>query len=172
MTMSPRIMGQADSASKVAFTTLDEWYRGEVGGEALFLALAAVAADAGCAAKWRTLAALERATKERLEQSIRSLGGTLPDPSPDPDLARERVAALQGKAWPELMRWLEQIAADALEVMTRESVSLPASLNSTVAWVLDHERALLDFARHELAGDGVRSLARAHDMLSMTERAG
>ena len=56
------------------------------------------------------------------------------------------------------MHWLERIAADALEVMAREAGTLPAELATTSAWVLDHERALIDFARRELAGATTHSL--------------
>ena len=158
------------TAPSPAFKTLDEWYRGEVWGEAIFLALATEAADGAAAAKWRGLAALECATRERIGQSIRALGGTPPTIEPQPDLTPARIAELTATPWPDLMRWVERMAADALDVMTRDSAALPATIESTVTWVLDHERALLDFARHELAGDGMRSLDRADAMLAMTQR--
>ena len=150
----------------IALATLHEWYRGEVGGEALFLALDVVATDREQGAKWRTLAALECATKQLLASAIMQLDGQLPTSQPDPDLAPERVAALAGKSWPELMHWLERIAADALEVMTREAGTLPAELATTGAWVLDHERALIDFARRELAGATANSLDCTQAMLA------
>ena len=150
----------------IALATLHEWYRGEVGGEALFLALDVAATDRNQAAKWRTLAALECATKQLLASAIMQLDGQLPASQPDPDLAPDRVAALAGQSWPELMHWLERIAADALEVMTREAGTLPAELATTGAWVLDHERALIDFARRELAGATAHSLDCAQAMLA------
>jgi hypothetical protein len=90
----------------------------------------------------------------------------LPPSQPDPDLAPERVAALAGKSWPQLMHWLERIAADALDVMTREAGTLPPELATTSAWVLDHERALIDFARSELAGASAQSLDSTQAMLA------
>jgi hypothetical protein len=158
-------MTQAD-ARDIALSTLHEWYHGEVGGEALFLALNAAATDRNQGAKWRTLAALECATKELLASAITRLDGQLPPSQSDPDLAPERVAALAGKSWPQLMHWLERIAADALDVMTREAGALPPALASTSAWVLDHERALIDFARRELADDTAHSLDSAQAMLA------
>ena len=158
-------MTHAD-ARDIALSTLHEWYRGEVGGEALFLLLDAAATDRNHGVKWRTLAALECATKELLESAIRQLDGQLPPSEPDPDLAPERVAALAGKSWPQLMHWLERIAADALDVMTREAGALPPELATTSAWVLDHERALIEFARRELAGASARSLDSTQAMLA------
>ncbi len=158
-------MTHAD-ARDIALLTLHEWYRGEVGGEALFLLLGAAATDRNQGAKWRTLAALECATKELLASAIRQLDGQLPPSQPDPDLAPERVAALAGKSWPQLMHWLERIAADALDVMTREAGTLPPELATTSAWVLDHERALIEFARSELAGASAQSLDSTQAMLA------
>jgi hypothetical protein len=160
-------MDPASQASETTFATLREWYLGEVWGEAAFLALAGAARDDVSAEKWRGLAALEVATRERIGRSIRELGGTPPPIEPQPDLTASRVRELAGKPWPDLMRWVERMAAEALDVMTRESVSLPAQLAPTVTWALDHERALLEFARQELAGDGARSLDRAREMLVM-----
>jgi hypothetical protein len=162
-------MSQTTTAPSTAFKILDEWYRGEVWGEAAFLALAAEAGNGVAAAKWRVLAALECATRERIGASIRALDGIQPTIEPQPDLTPTRIAELTATPWPDLMRWVERMAADALDVMTRDAAALPATLEPTVTWVLDHERALLDFARHELSGDGMRSLDRAHDMLAMTE---
>jgi hypothetical protein len=157
------------SASSAAFRTLDDWYRGEVWGEAAFFALAGDTPDDANAAKWRRLAALERVTRERIGTAIRQLGGTPPAVEPQADLTRTRIAELAGTPWPDLMCWLERMAADALDAMTRDSHALPEELESTVTWVLDHERALLDFARHELAGDGARSLDRVRALLGTAE---
>ena len=150
----------------IALATLHEWYRGEIGGEALFLALDVAATDRNQGAKWRTLAALECATKDLLASAITQLDGRLPPPQPDPDLAPERIAALAGKSWPDVMRWLEHIAADALETMASEAGTLPAELATTSAWVLDHERALIEFARRELAGATAHSLDWARALLA------
>jgi hypothetical protein len=159
-------MNQAPQAPETTFATLREWYLGEVWGEAAFLALAGEARDDASAEKWRGLARLELATRELIGASIRALGGTPPPIEPQPDLTERRVRELAGKPWRELMQWLERMAAEALDVMTRESAALPAQLAPTVTWVLDHERALLEFAHHELAGDGARSLDRARAMLA------
>ena len=158
-------MDPASQASETTFATLREWYLGEVWGEAAFLALAGAARDDATAEKWRALAALELATRERIAASIRALGGTPPPIEPQPDLTANRVRELAGKPWSDLMQWVERMAAEALDVMTRESAELPALLAPTVTWVLDHERALIEFARREFAGDGTRSLDRTREML-------
>jgi len=51
-------------------------------------------------------------------------------------------------------------------VMAREAGTLPAELTTTSAWVLDHERALIDFARRELAGATAHSLDWPQAMLT------
>jgi hypothetical protein len=150
----------------LVLATLHDWYRGEVGGEALFLALAARASESARSQQWRTLAALEAATRARLGAAITGLGYTLPEQTPDPDLAPRRLAELADKSWPELMHWLAQIATDAYDVMAREAGALPVELAPVASWVLEHEEALVDFATRELACDAGDSLEHARRMLA------
>src|SRR5688572_32905680 len=87
-----RVNSRKATPEPIVLATLHDWYRGEVGGEHLFLALAARATDSARSRQWRTLAALEAATRARLAAAITGLGHPLPEQPPDPDLAPRRLA--------------------------------------------------------------------------------
>jgi hypothetical protein len=153
------------ATSRTPIAILVDWYRGEIGGEALFLTLAERSHDAKRAEQWRTLAALEAATRDRLGAALAGLGREPPSALPDPDLAPRRIAELSGLDWRELMRWLERIAIEAHDAMAVDARALPAALAPVADWVLEHERALIDFAIRELTGAD-DPLQHARSMLS------
>jgi hypothetical protein len=156
-------------AADPAFAILLEWYRGELGGEMLFAGLAAAAADPACAAKWNVLAELEHATGQRLAEAIVASGGrSLSAAGDQAHDAVARIDSLRGLGWPQLMTWLHGIAVDALESMTAEARSLPPQFASLVECVLAHERALVEFADRELAGDEPNALAAVRVLLEGT----
>jgi hypothetical protein len=150
---------------------LNGWYLGELGGAALFGQLARLS-DTETAPKWSALERVERRVAGRLAEILEARGVAVPHGDRVDERARERVAAIHGRGWPETMRWLRSIAAEALEEMRAEAERLPADLTDIGALVLRHEEALIAFAERELAGDGAHSLQPIDAFLSADERGG
>jgi hypothetical protein len=146
-------------------TTLASWYLGELGGEARFLALAASSSDRARARKWETLAALEQETARRIAEVLATSQDPLPTENTDDDYAKTRIADLSNRPWHEQMSWLRDIAAEALEEMTREAAQLSLEMRPLVDYALAHERALVEFSIRELAGNENDSLQCVHRLL-------
>jgi len=134
-----------------------KWYVGENNGQALFADLAFKAGPAE-AYKWRRLGAVENLVAARLRAALAAEGTSPPVLEGLIQFAAARTAAIAGKPWHEIMRWLEHIAAKALRDMEAEAARLPERLFATAALVLAHERALVAFAARELAEESGPSL--------------
>jgi hypothetical protein len=136
---------------------LTEWYSGEVGGKALFCALARAAdtgaADTGAANKWRALAAVEDAVASRLSAALTARGIPVPRVDNVEGRARHRCEAIAEQTWPQTMQWLQRIAGEALVHMRADAATLPPELTALGHTVVLHEIALVAFADRELAGD-------------------
>jgi hypothetical protein len=131
---------------------LTEWYAGEVGGKALFSALAR-AADPSVADKWRALAAVEDAVATSLSAALTARRVAVPWIDNVDGRARQRCDAIAGYSWPQTMQWLHRIADAALVHMQADAATLPPELAGLGAMVVRHEAALVSFADRELAGD-------------------
>jgi hypothetical protein len=131
---------------------LTEWYAGEVGGKALFRALAQ-AGGPDAAAKWLALAAVEDAVASTLSAALTARRIPLPSLVNVDTRARQRCESVAGQSWPQTMQWLRRIAADALVHMQSDAALLPAELEGLGRMVVRHEMALVSFAELELAGD-------------------
>jgi hypothetical protein len=149
-----------------ADAVLEDWYVGEVGGEATFWVLAQ-RSEPEHARKWLALAEVESQVAGRLAAVMASRNRSIPGCAQDVDRARDRCDALRGRSWPELMLWLRELAADALDEMRADAARLPAELIATGDLVVAHERALVEFADLEIAGRGTESLRRVQDFLSL-----
>lgn len=146
---------------------LASWYLGELGGEAMFLAMASRSPDR--ARKWEVLAALERETGRRIRTALATSQAPLLTESAG-DAAEARIGELSDRPWTDQMCWLRGIADEALEEMTREATSFPSEMRQLVEFVLAHEQALAEFATRELAGDEDDSLGAVHRLLEVRER--
>lgn len=142
---------------------LCRWYAGEIGGEALFAELAGRATPEE-ARKWLALAQLEARVASRVAESLSARGLPLPVPDHVARRARERCDAVAGKSWADTMHWLRTLADDALQTMRTEAGQLPESLAAIGALMVNHELALLEFTRMELAGNGAQSLQAVASM--------
>jgi hypothetical protein len=128
----------------------------------MFLALAASCPDRERARKWEALAALEHETAGRIAKVLGAGQAPLPSGVDGNDEGEARIAGLSGRRWDEQMTWLKDIAADALESMSREAALFPSEMRQLVEFVLAHERALVEFATRELAGSDNDSLRAVH----------
>jgi hypothetical protein len=149
---------------------LGEWYAGEVGGEALFWHLASSAAPEH-ARTWLALAAVEARTGVRLREALVAANFVVPDVAESLVEARERAGAVANRSWLAQMEWLEDVASDALAGMSADAERLPAPFAALGAVVVAHERALVEFARRERAGETASSLAPIERFLEATAAA-
>jgi hypothetical protein len=147
-----------------ADAVLEDWYAGEVGGEALFWGLAE-RSEPDLARKWLALAAVESRVAKHLAHVMASRNLAIPECRDAPARARARCDAVAGNSWAELMQWLKELAAEALSEMRADAARLPAGLSATGDLVVLHEQALVDFAELEIAGGGVDSLRPVREFL-------
>jgi hypothetical protein len=132
---------------------VEERFQGEVYGEALFRTMADLCEAPERARKLRVLRQLERETKELLLPAVREVGYP-GEESPERISEGEALGAQLAKApWQDLMRGFQK----ELELFVREFEHAeglaPPGKESLLRHVTAHERALLDFATRELAGD-------------------
>lgn len=148
-----------------ADAVLEDWYVGEMGGEALFWGLAE-RAEPDQARKWLALAEIESLLARRLAAILLARDRPIPECLDASAKASVRWDAVAGKTWPEQMRWLREIAAAALSQMQIDAAHLPVSLGATCELVLAHEIALMDFAQAEIDGRAQDSLRPVRELLS------
>jgi hypothetical protein len=132
-------------------------YQGEILGELLFGGIAEQLGDPDQAAKMRMLATLEQRTKEAVAPALERAGIST---RPDPETVATAEALLQGAValtWSDLMSIFGPITAQYIPLYQRIGELSPAE-RDTADLLVAHERALRDFARAEVDGDGARSL--------------
>jgi hypothetical protein len=132
---------------------VEECFQGEVYGEALFRTMADLCEVPERARKFRVLQQLERETKEFLLPSVRAAGFA-------GDESHERIsegevlgAQLAKLPWQELMRRLQTELERYVREFEQAEGLAPPGKESFLQQVTAHEKALLDFATRELAGD-------------------
>lgn len=140
-------------------------YHGEIGGEAVFGAMAEARSNPEEAHKIRVLERLERETKERLEREMVALGRAT---SPDAEAveARRSLGAQLGAApWLDLIRAMQPELERFVETFRKAEALAPAGREDLARHVTAHEQALLDFCVAELAGEGEKSLDSVEKLL-------
>lgn len=145
-----------------------EWYCGEVGGHAFFSALARETSEPRLAAKWQTLAQLERQVGSRVLSVLETRG--VPIPSPEADVRRGISAAQPyvSLTWFEALNRLRpELVGYVREFETAES-RMPEELAPLARFVTEHERALLEFVTRELDQNGRGSLDSVLNLLGET----
>jgi len=132
---------------------VEERFQGEVYGEALFRTMADLCEAPERARKFRVLQQLEREMKELLLPAVRESGGP-----GEESLARisegEALGTQLAKApWQGLMRGFQKELEVFVQEFEHAEGLAPPGKESLLQHVTAHERALLDFATRELAGD-------------------
>jgi hypothetical protein len=150
-------------------TELLEWYRGEVGGEAFFAALALDTADPGLAAKWQKLAQLEHCVADRLRTALEARDEPIPPAMADlQQRGRNSAREYRNLHWREaLSRLRPELVRYVRELQAAES-RMPDELLPLAQFVTAHERTLLEFTTRELEQDGTRSLESVLSLLGET----
>jgi hypothetical protein len=132
-------------------------YQGEILGELLFGGIADRLEDPDQAAAMRTLATLERRTKEAIAPALERAGVSTDTDPETQTLAAALLAGALALSWDELMATFGPITAQFIPLYRRIGELSPAE-RETADLLVAHEEALRDFSRAEIAGDRARSL--------------
>ncbi len=134
-------------------------WRGEVWGEAFFLALAEHGAVSAIRDRIEMLARLEAWTRERLRPLVERLGLDSSLREDDRAGGRGRSAAWAGLDRDQIMTRLAELVVPYVVRYDRLAEAAAAGADRAIlADLAEHERALAAFAREELNGNGDRSL--------------
>ena len=146
MTATPRPFASFDAAFAVSFEE-------EISGETFFAALAETELDPRRAALWAKVALIEARTVAALRPLANAMGVTPAD-----------EAAIRRQGHDEAAEWQALPFADIMTLMVRDYPTgyleeframlpiAPPNAKSAVQLLIDHEVAIIDMARAELAG--------------------
>ena len=145
-----------DAAGHLA--ALEEFYQGEILGEAMFDAMLKSARTEVERYKIALMLQLETETKARLRPHLAAQGLPLQE---DPQMrprGEQAARELERSTWSEKMSALAQSLSQIWLPRYRElTATLPAPLRAVGESMVAHERALLEMAQREIAGDSQRS---------------
>ncbi|HME24672.1 MAG TPA: hypothetical protein VKI44_25625 [Acetobacteraceae bacterium] len=136
---------------------LSEFYNGEVYGETMFSALVGLARNADERLKWSMLLQLETETKAWLRAPMVAHGVSIEERTADRDNGLARARERASLPWPQAMQFmydrlsghyvpLYQSFADAARARGE------AGEQAVCLYMVEHEKALVEFTRRELAG--------------------
>jgi hypothetical protein len=146
---------------------LQEFYQGEILGEAMFDAMLKSASNESERYKLALMLQLETETKARLRPHLAAHGLPLQeDPQMRPS-GEQFARELQTVTWNEKMGSLAQSLSQTWLPRYRElTAALPPSLRAIGESMVAHEQALLEMARREVAGESERSDEPVRDLLT------
>lgn len=136
--------------------TLEEFFQGEVTGEALFHALGEALEDAEHRYQMRVLEQLERETKELLRENIGRLGGDVRESGSARATGIAQAKTIATMPWAKFMHIFEREVRKFVARFEEVEKSGPAQGAQLLAAVTAHERALLSFSTRQssdAAGD-------------------
>ncbi len=133
---------------------LQEFYQGEILGEAMFDAMLRSAGDASERYKIALMLQLETETKARLRPFLAAQGLPLQEEPQMRPQGEEFARALVDASWHEKMSELARAIGETWLPRYRAlTATLPAPLRAVGQSMVEHEQELLDMARRELAGN-------------------
>jgi hypothetical protein len=130
--------------------TLEEFFQGEVTGEAL----AEAREDPERRYQMRVLEQLERETKEFLRENIRPLCGDIAEGASTRATGIAQAKALAAMPWAKVMHIFEREVRKFVAHFEEVEKAGPAHGAKLLAAVTAHERALLSFSERASAGAG------------------
>ena len=139
---------------------LSAW-QGEQWGREFFKLLAAATDDADRRSKWQVLAELERATGDTLAPLV--AGDACAEKRADLDAAAAAYAALPHA---EALQRMMTLVEPAIERFRALLDMAPEEHREAVQILFDHEVAIEQFAKRELAGDTETSLDPVRDVIA------
>lgn len=147
MTVEPRRFGSFEKAFATAFLE-------EIAGESYFWALSQAEPDPRRSAVWARLALVERRTTAALRPARSALGITPADELAAWQSGADEASGLEGLSWDEAMSLMLRDYPVYLDEFTALKLAAPDAAAAAAAQILiDHEVAIIDMARAELAGD-------------------
>jgi len=132
--------------------TLEEFFQGEVTGEAMFHALAEALEDPEHRYQMRVLEQLERETKELLREKLKRLGAETTESSAAREIGISQAKALSSMPWSKFTHIFRREVAKFVGRFEEVERSGPSEDAKLLAAVTAHERALLSYSERELAG--------------------
>lgn len=135
-------------------TYVEERFQGEVYGEALFRTMAELSTEPERARKLRVLQQLERETKELLLPAVQEAGQAGEESAERISAGEALGAQLANVPWQDVMRSFQTELERLVREFERAEDLAPPGKEHLLRHVTAHERALLEFALRELAGDG------------------
>jgi len=146
---------------------LEEFYQGEILGEAMFDAMLESARDESERYKIGLMLQLETETKARLRPILAAQGLSLREDAQMRPRGTQFALALAQAHWHEKMRALEQsVSGTWLPRYRALTAALPPSLRAIGESMVAHEQALLEMARRELDGESEQSDQPVRDLLA------
>jgi hypothetical protein len=146
---------------------LDEFYQGEILGEAMFDAMLESARDPSERYKIGLMLQLETETKARLRPILAGQGLSLQEDAQMRPRGAQFARTLAQAHWEEKMRALTQSLSETWLPRYRAlAATLPPSLRAVGESMVAHEQALLDMAQRELGGEPERSDQPVRDLLA------
>ena len=136
-----------------AATIWREAFEGEALGEALFARMAELAEEPGRRAKLELLQRLEGSTRDLVRPVLDRLGIDTAGESAAAESGRTFGEAAAAQPWEQLLGGLEANTAKYAAMYAELRPLADPQDRDVVEALVDHERALCDFARRELAGD-------------------
>ena len=137
---------------------LQEFYQGEILGEAMFDAMLKSASNESERYKLALMLQLETETKARLRPHLAAQGLALQE---DPQMrprGEQEARELERANWSEKMGALANSLSQTWLPRYRElTATLPPPLRAVGESMVAHEQALLEMAQREVAGDSERS---------------
>jgi hypothetical protein len=143
--------------SETYLAGLQVFYDGEVYGERAFLALHAAAKSPRDAHHFAALLQLETETKARLRPLMLRHGLSLAERHDEAAVAH-RVTAYRAQTWAEYVAFMAERLAPFVERYQAIAASGPKEDQPILRAVVEHEEALLAWARAECAGASEASL--------------
>lgn len=134
-------------------SAIEEWYQGEIFGEIFFDNLLANTREARSCYKLSLLLQLETETKARLRPVLVEQGISFCENADMRIAANEAAIAFKDMDWHQTMSQVLAIVVPAVERYKAIADMSPSQYTELSASMLLHEKAILDFAKLELAGN-------------------
>lgn len=138
---------------------LQDFYQGEIIGEALFDRMLDFYDDPVHRHKVALMLQLETETKARLRPAMLELGVDLRELDASREAGLTMAASLADKPWADAMAMLHEALLPFVERYTAIAAQAPAPYRDLAQSMVRHETSLLRFAARESAGDTTNSTA-------------
>lgn len=136
---------------------LAEFYNGEVLGEAIYSGLLSAARNDPERLKWSTLLQLETETKAWLRAPMVARGVSIVEQAADRDKGNAIAEQLKALPWAALMQAMHDAIANQFVPRYQSHAEAArargaADEEAVCRYMVEHEKAQVEFARRELAG--------------------